>query len=578
MYIMILNKQLLLAVMVALSLMLASCKSEDINTVGQVGNSVKIDFDELNTFFQEVYYYKQYDSATIEDYEIALNEMLINKIKLMDFFESGFHKDSLLTSGIQRMINEELVIFYYNNQYLSKYVNDKAVKDLYNQINREVIYRMISFPKKRSADDDEIENKFHQMLEELKHGESFPELAAKFSKYTTAGTEGELTHSLTWKGNMDRMSAKIFQMKPDDIQAFENKSAYSIVQIDKVNKISIAPYEELEDAITAQLKNDYTNMALMEYNSEFKESIDTSDIRWNPLFFDQLSEWLIFDESNGYQYNREIEDSIRHGRNIVIAEYSDGQVDLHKLDWLMNDILLLNSEEYPSKQELKDYIVEALRTESIVNKARALDLEKEVLNAATKNRLIQKRLVELYEQKIVEKNMPDITEKLLYNFYLDNKDTLFFQFAKVNIYAAINSDKASAEQLLQRIDNGVSFMELMDRIFVKTFIKDHDGEIHSLYSKEKPFLGKAAFKLNLNEVTGPVRYIDPEKGVQYAIIKCMAKKPAKQLSYEEVKKNILNEFVEYERRRIIEEREKALMQKYNTKVFKEVLEKKVKEI
>ncbi len=576
---MILNKRSLLVVMVAVSLTFASCKPEDTDIVGEVGKSIKIDFDDLNAYFQEAYYYKQHDSVTIEDYEIALNDMFINRIKLLDFFESGFHKDSLLISDIRRMINEELVILYYNTQYLSEYVNEKTVRDLYSQINREVIYRMITFPKKRDInDDEEIEIKVQQMQEELMRGKSFTELTSKFSAYTASGSDGDLRHSVTWKGNLDGMSAKIFQMEPNEVQAFENNSVYSIVQIEKVNKISIAPFEELEDAIIDQLKNDYTDKALIEYNSEFMESLDTSDIRWNASFFDQLSEWLIFDEFNGYQYNKELENTIRPGKNLIIAEYSDGMVDLQKLDRLLNEILMLNSEEFPDKQDFKDYIVEALRTENIVNKARELDLEKEVLNPATKNSLIQKKLIELYDQKIVEKNMPEITEEVLYIFYLDNKDTLFFQFAKVNIFAAITSDKASAEQLLQRLENGVGFTNLMDRIFVKTFIKDHDGEIHSLYSKEKPFLGEAAFKLNLNDVAGPVKYVDPEKGTQYAIIKCMGKKPAKQLEYDEVKKHIPTEFGKHERRRIIEEREKALMQEYDTKVFKEVLEEKLNEI
>ncbi|MEN8250261.1 MAG: peptidylprolyl isomerase [Bacteroidota bacterium] len=427
---------------IGISLEFFGCAKQDPDIVGRVGKAYEIDFDELSDFFELNYFYKRY-TKDLQDYEIALNDMLTAHVKLLDFFDSGFDKDTLLLNRIRRIINEELVISYYDTQFLSKYESDQAIE---------------------------------------------------------------------------------------------------------------------------------------EYDKVFKASADTGTIQWNNASINQIKEWAGPGGFNEMQYVAAIGQAVSDGQNFPILNHSNGEVDLLDYYRLLKDILLLSNPGNLSTDEFKAYIVEAVRTENVVQKASALDLEKAIISVNTKSEVLRDKLIWLYDQKIIESAMPDITDRVLRLFYEENKDSLFFQFAKVNIYAAVTADEVSTKELLQKLEQGVPFTKLMDRIFVKTFIQDHDGRILSFLNQEEPLLGEDAFKLELNELAGPVEYLDPEKGKQYAIIKCVGRRPAKQLQYSDVQNSIRIEYIESESLRIISEKERVLLDQYDSRIYKDVLAQKMGEI
>jgi hypothetical protein len=119
---------------------------------------------------------------------------------------------------------------------------------------------------------------------------------------------------------------------------------------------------------------------------------------------------------------------------------------------------------------------------------------------------------------------------------------LFYQLAKVNIYALVDSSRSAIEKMKQKLDQGVPFEKLASTILVKTFIRQRDGGIDSYLSNEPPDLGETAFKLRLFETAGPIEYKDTANVRQYALIKCMHIREEKQLTYSDVKKHYCNRF------------------------------------
>jgi hypothetical protein len=117
----------------------------------------------------------------------------------------------------------------------------------------------------------------------------------------------------------------------------------------------------------------------------------------------------------------------------------------------------------------------------------------------------------LYDKTVIESQIPEPTEAALWEFYQANQDSLYYQLEKINLFAMIFSDKAEADQMWAKIQAGTPFEKASDRWFVKTFIKDRDGQIKSYLSKEPPYLGEAAFKLKEGEVDGVIEYTDPKK-------------------------------------------------------------------
>ncbi|UCE04524.1 MAG: peptidyl-prolyl cis-trans isomerase, partial [bacterium] len=163
----------------------------------------------------------------------------------------------------------------------------------------------------------------------------------------------------------------------------------------------------------------------------------------------------------------------------------------------------------------------------------------------------------------------------LRKFYEDQKDSLFYQLAKVNIHAVIYSDKAKADKMWAQIQQGKTFHELTKSYLVKTFIKTRDGQIKTFRTDEPAFLGEAAFRLKESETDGVIEYNDPEKGKQFAIIKCTHVRPEKQLTYSDVQNTIHDEYRKFMRAKIEAQVKRDLLDRYPTKIYVDVLKKNI---
>ena len=275
--------------------------------------------------------------------------------------------------------------------------------------------------------------------------------------------------------------------------------------------------------------------------------IDESKLKWNDKALNQLVSWSKIPNFYNGIYKDTLQQAISKNKDFIILTYSGGNVDLKEYLRLLNNVLIPKSDKNTDKDDIKNFLLEAVRTDKIVKKAEDLGLEKTIFNPQTNNPVLKNQIVYLYNLAVVDSQIPEPTGEILHKFYNEQKDSLFYQLKKINIYAMIFPGEKKAEEVMQRIESGTPFEKISGDWFVKTFIRDREGNIKSYFSREEPFLGKAAFKLKLNETAGPVAYNDPEKGKQYAIIKCVNIRPEKQLFFADVKNSIVEDFRNYQR-------------------------------
>ena len=80
--------------------------------------------------------------------------------------------------------------------------------------------------------------------------------------------------------------------------------------------------------------------------------------------------------------------------------------------------------------------------------------------------------------------------------------------------------------------------------------------------------------MKLNEVSGPVVFTEDGQ-TKYAILKCKYIRPEKQLTYEEAKKTINEEYKNFYREKLRNEIKKKLAEKYHPKYYYDVVEKMI---
>ena len=131
--------------------------------------------------------------------------------------------------------------------------------------------------------------------------------------------------------------------------------------------------------------------------------------------------------------------------------------------------------------------------------------------------------------------------------------------------------KDEAEDAFNKIKQGIPFEKVTGRYLVKTYIKDRDGEIKSLRFGEKPVFGDLSFKMNESGVSEPIKFEDENNQTKYAILKCYHIRPAKQLTYNDVKNSIAEDFRNYYRKKIEKDVAEKLKNKYHPEINEEIL-------
>ncbi|MBN1300518.1 MAG: peptidyl-prolyl cis-trans isomerase [Melioribacteraceae bacterium] len=553
-----------------------SGKFPDSNIVARYDNNYYVTVDELNKYVQEWLYYKKFlDRSDV--YNNALNDMLVNQFKRMDFFEKGLDKDTNLVQKINRVINEELVAEYFESQYLGKYANEEYAKKAYGIMNREVVYQLIALNKPENSSQqqlDSLKEKALAIKAEIDNGADFSSLVQMYSQNKTSLMNSGYMPPIDWKQSISNpVVGVIFDLNKNDVRVLNAINAFLIVKIADINEIHVEPYDLIKDKIISDLKTAYANTSLDEYEKDKKALIDENSLKWNEEALKQIVKWSKVRNFYSGEYRDTFADAIEKGENKIILTYNGGILDYRELLRLLNNILILAESENIDDNDIKKYILEAIRTDLIVKKADSLDLKKNIFNAFTTNSTLRNQIVYLYNQAEVEAKIPAATDEALQRFFKANESTMYYQLEKRNIFVMVFPSKTDAEKVSAEINNGTSFEDVTGKYLVKTYIKERDGEIKSYLSNEEPTFGELAFEMDESEVSGPIEFKDENDKTKYAIIKCYHIRQEKQLTFNEVKDSIKEDFSNYHRKIIEKEVEDKLKSKYHPEINDEVLAK-----
>ncbi|MBN2423453.1 MAG: peptidyl-prolyl cis-trans isomerase [Calditrichaceae bacterium] len=565
-----------------ISINLTGCEKKNKSTnniIAIIENKDTITFKNLKKFVYDGFYDRIYKDR-YEAYNKALEVMITNRVKCIDFFEKGLNENYDLIQGIQRIINEELIVEYFESQFLSKYTNDEFALDTYkNKIGRQVSYRQIVLYKPENTSPEQLKSireKALDIKEQIEAGKDMGILISQYSQHKESiNSDGYMT-PIGWEQSLSNpIENSIFNMKLDDISVLEANDAFHIVKITNINKIHVQPYEKIKEDIIEKLKKNYLNESMSEYEKVKNETIDKKHLKWNEEALNKIIKWSQIPEFYDGIYNDTLKKAIEDKRNYIILTNSTDKIDLKEYLRLLNNILIPKDTKNITKNDLKDFIIEALRTDKMVKKAKELNLGKKIFNSKTNNQILQFQIAYLYDKAMIELKTPAITNEVLHKFYEEQKDSIYYHLHKVNAYVMEFAKKKEAEDAMQKIRDGIPFEKITGRYKVKTYIIDRDGKIKLFRSKEIPVLGEEAIKLKLNESTGPIEYDDPIKGKQYAIIKSADIRPEKQLLYEDVKSSIDQDLIEYYREKVIKENKEALWKKYKIEINEDVLKRRL---
>ena len=561
---------------------LLHCRAQETappDIIARIDSTYTISFADVQKYVYDSHLVYKYHKNKARAYTRAVDEEIVNQLKLIDFFAAHLNENAQLLRSIGPEINEELVIRYYETRFFARYVNEDSMRSAYAGMGKEVVYRQIVLAKPEHAAPGDLASlraRADSIREDLSSGTDVAEAARKYGLDGGSSAPGDSMTPLTWRLSLlsDRNRA-IYHLAARAVRVLESRESIAIVKVVEVRNVDVPPYALAKDDIRKALEQRYTDVSLQQFERAKKDLVDERTLAWNPAALGQLTRWSRIPHFYDSAYADTLRDAIARRRNAVVLTHSRGRVDLAEYLRLLTEVLAWGKVDPVTEESVKKYILEAVRTDMLARRARALHLEKEIVQPGTKNAVVRNAIVRLYDRREIDDRIPRATGKALREFYREHGDSLFYVPAKVNIYAVIDSSREIVEDAKRRLDEQVPFEKLAPEIAVKTYVRGRDGTFDTYLEDEPPYLAQAAFALKLHETAGPIAYADSARGTRYALIKCMAIRDEKQPSYGEVKNTIADAYTKYWRAVIGEATVRRLKKKYAVAVYPEVLNRQL---
>ncbi len=546
-------------------------QSQVFNTIlAEIDETFKVTFTDVQNYFNEYHFAYLYRPPG-KGYKAALEQIVNKRLKVIDFFQKNLDKKSKLTYDFRRRFADELVNEYYKTKYYDKYINDSTIINEYKKVNKKVFYKHIILKKVENISQHALDS-LYALADSIKslllngNNDKIYQLIDDTSSFKT-------TLSLNWEQSYtDNHNYLIFNLQDKSTYILEDENALHIIKIIDIVYDESKPLEDIKDKIVKTLELFYAPKAIAEFQLELQKLVDEKSIKWNSEGLSKIVEWSQIPKFFEKTYLDTIQRNINSGRNFIVAQLPVENIDLKKFFYLLTDVLMIRKQNDINENDIKAYIKEALSMEIIINKAKAQGLDKNIFNPLTSNYVLIDEIAKLYDEEVIEKQIPAITKKSLEQFYEKNKDSLYYQLEQSNIYIALAPDTTKINELKKKLSEGIPFEKIDNRILVRRIFRDRNGNIKPEQSDVSLDIAEAALKLKLYDVAGPFEFYYKQEGKMLALIMCVLKNEEKQLAYDEVKNKIENDFKNYHREKIKSEVQKKLEKQYNAKIYYDKLD------
>lgn len=540
--------------------------------VAKLDTSFLVTLKDLRQYVTDWNYHRRYFDKSVM-YRKALNEMIVGRLRVFDFFDRRLEENQEWMGKISRVVNNELMNALFDKNFVEKYANEKTAAAAYKEMDKEIICYEITIPISEHTTNGELDS-LKTIALKIEHDLSKNiKIDSLTYSYSLKNVALNSKRTVTWSESiLNPVAGVIFRLQKGFTRVIESVDGFHIVKVMEINKIKLEPFQKMKDKIVLQLKNGYSETINKAYQDFRRGQVDERSTKWNQNGLDQIVKWS--SENNtfyGGAFKDTIGNAIRNGNNFEILSYKNKKVDLKEYLRLLEEVVILNPNIILNNLSVKNFILDAVYDNNVLIAAINNGLDKKLINHYTQNPIVADRLLYLYNQAVIESSIPKTTQEALSKFYEEHKDPMFYQLKKVYIYANVYSDSAKAAADINEIKKGTPLEKVSISWLVKMFIRERDGSLKAYRTSGGDYLAKAAFTLELNESTGPVAYED-STGKQFAVLNCFKIEPEKQLTYDDVKgERIIEEFKNYYRQKISDDVDAKLKKKYKVEIFENVL-------
>lgn len=484
--------------------------------------------------------YRTLDFASqrsMDERKQVLNSMIDMQRKLQDAYKLGLDKDSATVKMADDAREQAAVQELYTVEILDKIIPQSEVKAFYEKMGNEIKASHILFKLPMDSPDSvagPVKAKADSVYNLLTAGAPFDETAKKLSEdVTTASNGGDLGY-FGWGRMVDEFQEAAFALKVGEIsKPIKTSYGYHIIKLmDRRPSANRKSFEEEQDNIKGQLRRKYQtqlNKAAEDYLTQLKEE--------NKLKYDFANIQKILDKVN---------DPSAAQNTSLFANFTPDEKKWEVASTKDRTITVADIESETAKtgmpprwrdqKAVTQTVDRMVLPKMLAERAKQKGLFNSKTVADNYKATLEGRMVQAVEAKQVEDKI-NVSDPVLLNYYQNHLNefmtdsTVMVQEIYVMVDPTKGRDEAFAKNIAERAKKGGNFTALVKQYTDRKSSIPNDGKIGPLTSRQYGEMGKAAFHLQVGQVSDPI----PMGSRAYSIIKLLDKTMPRQKSYEEAK-------------------------------------------
>ncbi|MBN2543001.1 peptidylprolyl isomerase [bacterium] len=488
-----------------------SCGKLDENTVAKVGSET-ITLKDFEANLQRARMPK-FNSAEEElNFKMEqLDKMIEEKLYVLAAYDEGYDKDSTIVEQLANL-DERLMLRALFNEAIVKQVQitDEDLKAFYDEMGTEVKASHILVDT-----EEEANNLYKQLTEE---GADFAMLASENSKDPRSAARGGDLGYFTKPDMVEEFSNAAFNLEVGAIsKPVQSNYGWHIIKLFDKRSKKQKPFEEEKDMLKRQLENKMQR----ELSTKFLEDLYTE----NEVKLQEEGVNVLLNRSADDQTLLSDEDRAKPLVTFKTGTWTVGEFEMEikkysgRVPPFENEDMILNQ----VKRLLQPQLLNQKAIEMNIRESESYkDLYKESLEA---------EMVRNYRQKAIQGSI-EITDDDMKAYYEEHPDE-FQDKPMVNVREIQVDTKEEAQKLLDQLKGGADFAELAQEHTNRVYTKRKGGELGFFPQSRYPELFDAAWKLEPDELAGPIEM----KG-KFSIIQLIEKQDARIKPFNEVERKI----------------------------------------
>jgi len=491
-------KALLFSISALLVIALAGCGKNNSTVVARVGDR-EIMIEDIDRFFERAGFRFESAEKELETRQAMLDSLINQNLLIIGSYAYNLENHDEVLRVIEGEKHRFLLDALFEKEILSKATPSEAeIKDWYVRTGEKIKASHILVDSLETA---------RQVLQELKDGAAFEELAVKYSiDPSVKRNQGDLGW-FTWGSMVENFQDAAFKMNPGEIsQPIKSEFGWHIINVVDRQELKDRPsYDEMKPLIKNQIIEYRRGTLLKEFSDKLREKYPITVEEPTCQFVLNKLEYLYPDTIGGlprWRNNIDMNQLDESELTLVMGRWDGGEINLG--EYLRN----INRVREDMRPDLDQYdsvaeIIFQMEFQDILTvEARRQGLENDESYKKRLKLFKELAMADVLRHDTIPYNS-EVNEGEIQHYY-DSHPEEFMTPVRFHLLEIQVTDRGQADKYATTIKSEARFKSVASSATMRAGKKQVGGDLGIVTGQVYPQLYEAALELKDGQIAGPI--------------------------------------------------------------------------